>query len=343
MIINLLDYYRINTYNKNSIFVGGYIVTNIELARNGKPTPFGIHGKLQVKGAHLVDKNGDICQLRGLSSHNLSSYPEYINAEAFTQFTDEYGITIMRLAMYSAEADDVKGYADGDDAHKKELEDLIIKGVEIAAKLGIYALIDWHILLDYDPNMHVDMAIAFFKKMCPILKDYDNVIYEICNEPNMDCTWAQITNYANQVIPVIQDIDKDKVIIVGTPVWSQRVDEAADAPLNYDNLMYTLHFYAGTHKEDLRDVLRYAISKDLPVFVTEFGSCNADGAGDINDEETGLWLGLLNENNISYVVWNLSNKDEASAIISKDCTKINNFEDTDFSPSGTRFKKYMNL
>lgn len=318
-------------------------MASIALTRNDKTTPFGLHGKLHVEGSKLLDANGNICQLRGLSTHNLSSFPEYINEKAFTQFTDECGITIMRLAMYSAFADDVNGYADGDDAHRKELEELVMKGVEIAAKLGIYVMVDWHVLLEKDPNLHTDMAISFFKKMCPALKEYDNVIYEICNEPNTDTTWEQVKNYANQVIPAIQEIDNEKVIIVGTPLWSQRVDEAADAPLNYENLMYALHFYAGTHKQALRDTLSYALDKKLPVFVTEFGTCNADGNGAINDEETANWLDMLNTHDISYIVWNLSNKDEASAIISPKCSKLYDFDPDDYSESGKRFPKYMKL
>ena len=112
-------------------------MANIVLNRNGKDTPFAVHGKLHVEGSHLIDEKGQICELRGLSSHNLSTYPEYVNEEAIRQFTDEYGISLFRLALYSAEADDCKGYSDGDDAHRAELEKLILKGVEICAKLGI--------------------------------------------------------------------------------------------------------------------------------------------------------------------------------------------------------------
>lgn len=324
-------------------------MANIVLSRNGKDTPFAIHGKLHVEGSHLIDEKGQICELRGLSTHNLSTYPEYINEEAITQFTDEYGISIFRLALYSAEADDCKGYADGDDAHRADLEKLIVKGVEICAKLGIYVLVDWHILFDYNPNMNADMSEHFWNAICPQLKEYDNVIYEICNEPNMDIkrqcdetSWEDVTKYANRIIPVIRKLDSEKVVIVGTPTWSQRVDQAADAPLSFDNIMYTLHFYADTHREDLREKLRYALSKDLPIFVTEYGICNAAGDGAVNDEETTIWLKLLQENKISYVLWNLSNKNETSAILKDSCTKTAGFTEDDLSPCGQRFKTMMN-
>ena len=316
-------------------------MVSIATERNGNSTPFGMHGKLHVEGAQLMDAHQMPCQLKGISTHNISLYPEYVNEACFTELTDKFGMSMLRIAMYSAEADDVLGYADGDDVHRTELERMILESAEITAKLGIYMIIDWHILLDYDPNMHTDEAILFFKNVCPKLKAYDHIIYEICNEPNMDTTWAQITEYANQVIPVIREIDPDKVIIVGTPVWSQRVDEALKAPLAYPNLVYTLHFYADTHKDELRQLMVDAINGGLPVFVSEFGICDASGNGPINDEETNKWIALMNQYKVSYALWNLSNKDETSAILAPTCTRSSGFEEEDFSPCGKRVTGYM--
>lgn len=315
-------------------------MNSIATERNGMVTPFGIHGKLHVEGSQLMNENGAPCQLKGISTHNISLYPEYVNEACFTQLTDKFGMSMLRIAMYSAEADDVLGYADGDDAHRAELEAMVINAAEICAKLGIYMIVDWHILLDYDPNMHTDKAIQFFQNICTKLKAYDHIIYEICNEPNMDTTWKQITNYANQVIPVIREIDPEKIIIVGTPVWSQRVDEAAKAPLSYPNLVYTLHFYADTHKDELRQLMVDAINDGLPVFVSEFGICDASGNGPINDEETDKWIALMNQYKVSYVLWNLSNKDETSAILAPTCTGCCDFEEDDFSECGKRVAGY---
>ncbi len=307
-------------------------------------TPFEKYGKLHVAGKNLTDASGNTVVLKGISTHNLNEYPQYVNKEAFKQFRDEYGVSIMRLAMYSAFADNHEGYSDSNDEHRAELEELILKGASICRELGIYCMIDWHILFDYDPNMHTDMAIGFFKNICPKLKDFDNVFYEICNEPNMNLktgektTWDEIKNYASKVIPVIKEIDDSKVIIVGTTIWSQGVDEAADAPLDFDNIMYTLHFYADTHRDALRDKFIYARGKNLPIFVTEFGVGDAEGDGVINVEESKKWLDLLNGEKVSHIIWNLSNKAETSSIIKAGCSKINGFTDEDLSPCGLMMK-----
>ena len=303
--------------------------------RNEKLTPFGLHDKLHVDGKYLVNKKGKKVILRGLSTHNLSSFPRYVNEDGVRELVNRFDLDVFRLAMYCGPADGDHGYADGDLAHRDMLEQLVIKGVEICAKLGIYCILDWHVLLEKTPMKYKEEAKAFFAKMCPLLKDYDNVIYEICNEPNgPEAPWSEVKAYAEEVIPVIRGIDPEKIIIVGTPMWSQDVHLAAKDPLAYENIMYTMHFYADTHKEELRDKVREALTKDLPIFCTEFGVCNAQGDGDINVEESKTWIRFLKENSISFVIWNLSNKNETSAILSPDCRVDYGYKDADFSPCG---------
>ena len=115
--------------------------------------------------------------------------------------------------------------------------------------------------------------------MSEAFADNDNVLYEICNEPNSGTSWDSIKSYAEEVIPAIREQKPDAVILVGTPTWSQEIDKAAASPLTFDNIMYTLHFYAGTHKDDLRNRLETCAQNNLPVFVSEFGMCDASGNG----------------------------------------------------------------
>ena len=326
--------------------------------RNGKSTLYGIHGPLHVEGAHLVDKNGEKVQLLGISTHNMNSFPEFVNDDAIEFMVDNWGMQLFRLAMYSAWADGDAGYADGSDAHREELEELIVKSVKKCAELGIYAMVDWHILFDYDPFMHKDMAEKFFDSISKKLSAYDNVIYEICNEPNMEqgwydytpefkdtclnwenkfCTWENIKAYANDIIPIIRKNVKDAVVVCGTPKWSQDVDTAADSPLEFDNVLYALHFYATTHKEELRKKAEYAMSKGCAIYITEFGICDAAGSGLIDYEEAGKWMRFAKENYISCSMWNLSNKDETSAMILPDCKKTSGWNANELSESGKWF------
>lgn len=287
---------------------------------------------LHVEGTKLCDKDGNVVQLRGVSTHGLSWFPQYVNDKYFKELHDKWGANVVRLAMYTEE---YNGYCSGDANNRKQLKALVKKGVKLAAKNDLYVIIDWHILSDGNPKKYVKASKAFFKEMSKSFKDYDNVLYEICNEPNGGTDWKTIKSYAKSVIPVIRKNDKDAIIIVGTPNWSQKVDEAAARPITgYDNLMYAFHFYAGTHKADMRKTLTDAVKKGLPVFVTEFGITDASGYGGIDKKEAAKWMKALNKHDISYVAWNVSNKDEGSAMIKSSCAKTSGLKRSDLSTSG---------
>lgn len=211
-------------------------------------TPFLRHGSLSVDGAYLVDSNGEKIQLRGMSTHGIAWFPDYINYDTFKYLRDDWNTNCIRLSMYTYESG---GYCNGGD--KEKLKELIKNGIDYAEQLGMYVIVDWHVLNDKNPLEYKDEAILFFDEISKLYSEKDNVIYEICNEPNTTAPWEDITSYANAVIPTIRANDENCVIIVGTPTWSQDIDKAADAPLEYDNIMYALHFYAATHTDWLRN------------------------------------------------------------------------------------------
>ena len=199
-------------------------------------------GKLSVKGTQLVDKNGNAVQLRGVSTHGLAWFPQYVNEDLFRELRQEWKANVIRLAMYTAESG---GYCtDGD---KESLKELVKRGVSYAAAQDLYVIVDWHILSDNNPNQYKEEALSFFGEMSRELSAYENVLYEICNEPNGGTSWGEIKAYAEEVIPVIRAGAPDAVILVGTPHWCQEAGQAAADPIaGYGNVMYTLHFYAAT-------------------------------------------------------------------------------------------------
>jgi len=289
-----------------------------------------LYGKLSVKGSQLVDENGNAVQLRGVSTHGLSFYPQYVNAELFSELRRDWNANVIRLAMYTAESG---GYCTGGD--REYLKDLVRSGVEYAKEQGLYAIVDWHILSDGDPNQHKAEAMDFFAQMSEEFAGYSHVLYEICNEPNGGTSWEEIKAYAQEIIPVIRIHAPDAVILVGTPNWSQDLNEAAADPITgYDNIMYTLHFYAATHKDDLRHTLTAAIDAGLPVFVSEYGICDASGNGGIDEAQADAWVEVMDQYKVSYVAWNISNKNETSAILQSTTEKISGFTEADLSDSG---------
>ncbi|MEY8413310.1 cellulase family glycosylhydrolase [Lachnospiraceae bacterium 62-26] len=302
----------------------------VEEERNSDTPAPSVNGRLSVRGTQLVDEKGEAVQLKGISTHGLAWFPQYVNEELFGELRKEWNASLIRLAMYTAESG---GYCT--DGNKEELKELIRRGVEYAARQDMYVIVDWHILSDNDPNLHKAEALAFFDEMTKEFAGCDNVLYEICNEPNGGTSWAEIKSYASEVIPVIRANDADAVIIVGTPNWSQYVNEAAADPLEgFDNIMYTLHFYAATHTDSLRNTMTAAIDAGIPVFVTEYGICDASGNGGIDEAQADAWMQVMDEYKVSCAAWNLSNKEETSAVFRSSVDKVSGFTEEDLSDSG---------
>lgn len=295
-------------------------------------TPLENHGALSVKGTDIVDKDGKVFQLKGVSTHGINWFPDYVNKDAFTSLAG-YGVNAIRLAMYTA---DYNGYCSG--GNQEELEKLIDTGVTACSDLGLYVIIDWHILNDNDPNQNKEAAMTFFETMSKKYAGNDNVIYEICNEPNGGTTWENIKSYAQEVIPVIRKNDKDALIIVGTPNWSQDVDIAAGNRIEgQENILYAVHFYASTHKNEIRDKVEIARKNGLPVIVSECSICEASGDGSINYDEAENWMKLIDEYDLSFFAWNLSNKEEQSSLLKSSVAKTSGLTKEDFSETGTWF------
>lgn len=266
-------------------------------------TPVSINGLLKVVGTKLVNKNGYPIQLRGMSTHGIQWYESCTKDASLDTLSHDWGADILRVSMYIQEG----GYETNPSYYTSLVKDLVNK---VTAR-GLYALIDFHMLTPGDPNYNTSRAITFFTDIANTYKNNNNVLYEICNEPN-GVSWAGIKNYADQIIPVIRAIDNDAIICVGTRGWSSlglsegsSSQEIIDNPLNYPNIMYSFHFYAKSHQDYYINHLDWA-SDRLPIFVTEFGTQEASGDGP-NDLVMGLrYLNLLRSKKISWTNWNYS-------------------------------------
>lgn len=266
---------------------------------------------LSVSGTKLVDASGNSVQLQGISSHGLAWYGDLINYQTLSSLKNLMNINTIRLAMYT---DEYGGYCNGGD--QSALKSKILDSVMLAEDLNMYVIVDWHVLSDANPLKYQNGAISFFDEISEKLKDKNNVLYEICNEPNGSATWSDIKAYAQKVIPVIRSNDPDSIIIVGTPQWSQRVDQAAADPLPFKNLLYSLHFYAGTHHDDLFNTAKSALAKGLPIIISEFGLSEASGSGNLDKTWGEKWIQWAKANSIGVIAWSLSNKQESSALLS---------------------------
>lgn len=314
-------------------------------------TPLQMHGKLSVKGTNIVDSRGKTVQLRGVSLHGIqhtngsnTAFKNYVNLKSFQILRDEWGVNLIRIPVYTAE----NGYCQGNAA---SMDATIKNAVSYATKLGMYVIIDWHILSDGNPQTYQSQAKTFFRTYAAKYKDYKNVIFEICNEPN-GVNWQVVKSYAVSIIKIIRTYDADALIIVGTPQWSQLPtwsdSSAADNPIRANevggtgtglakNVLYAIHFYAATHYGDIQSNVTYAHNKGLPIFCSEFGVSDASGNGNIDLQNANSWMKLLKSYKISFACWNLSNNNESSSLLKASCTKLNSWKNKDLSTAGVWF------
>jgi hypothetical protein len=285
-------------------------------------SPLAANGKLSVSGTQLVNKNGTAIQLRGMSTHGTQWYTEDYNFNSLSVLVNKWGIDVFRIAMYPSDKPDAtKNSYEGNPAFWKGYVDNL---VDICGSLGVYSIIDWHVLTPGDPNdpTYLPMAKEFWDYMSKKHAGKNQVMYEICNEPN-GVTWSTVKAYANIIIPIIRANDPNAIIIVGSPTWSSDVDIAAADPIKdpvdatklATNVMYTFHFYAASHGQSYRDKITAARAKGLAIFVTEWGSTDASGGGSSNWTETQTWMDFLATNKISCANWSYSDKSETSAVL----------------------------
>ena len=266
---------------------------------------------LHTDGCQLKNSKNELVQLRGVSSHSIEEYYDCLTYDNLEYMKNNWHINVFRIAMYT----DLygKGYINNKEYNTEKVCEII----DNAIKLDMYVIVDWHILNDNNPQIHENEARLFFDNISSKYSDVPNVIYEICNEPNgQDVTWDKnIKKYAEDIISIIRNNSKNSLIIVGTANWCKSLMAPADDPLNYDNIVYACHFYSGSHKKELRDILDYCIGKNIPVFISECGVTDASGNGELYTEEFDKWIEYINSNKLSWIYWSFSNKNESSAIL----------------------------
>lgn len=298
------------------------------------------HGALRVDGASLCDENGNPVVLRGMSSHGISWYPRYLNGGAMKTLK-EYGANLFRIAAYTEPSG---AYLENPD----RTLDYLYMGAESALAEDLYVILDWHILNDSDPNEHIEEAKDFFDQLSAHYADEPGILYEICNEPNGDVTWEQISAYAEEVIPVIRKNTPDAVILVGTPNYCSHLDGPLSDPLPFENIMYSYHRYVDISVEEAgwAGPFQKYTEQGLPVFVTEWGVSAGEQAYFEDEEESQPadaelypetaepFLDAMDRYQISWAGWALCNKAEWHSAIRPDCTKYSGWDEDDLTVSG---------
>jgi len=290
------------------------------------------HGQLSVKGTQLTDSHGKHVMLRGMSYGWSSFWPRFYNEGSVKWLKDDWNANIVRAAMGVEVGSEGKTYKENPEFAKKCVTDV----VDGAINEGIYVIIDWH-----SHNINLKEAKAFFNEMSKKYGQQPNVIYEVFNEPDEE-TWPQVKAYSEEIIKVIRANDPDNIILVGCPHWDQDINLPAEDPITgYDNLMYTVHFYAATHKQELRDRTDAALKKGLPIFISECAGMEATGDGPLNEAEWQRWIDWMENRGLSWITWSVSDKDETCSVLEKSASSAGNWKEKDLKKSGKKTREYL--
>ena len=288
------------------------------------------HGQLKVEGTQLVDQNNKPIMLRGMSYGWHTFWPRFYNKESVKWLKNDFKCNVVRAAMGIEQGDSC--YIKQPEFSKKKVKDVI----DGAIKNDIYVIVDWH-----SHNVNLKEAKIFFDEISKEYAGIPNIIYEIFNEPD-DETWEQVKAYSEEIIKVIRKNDKKNIILVGCPRWDQDIHLPAANPIKgFDNLMYTVHFYAATHEKWLRDRTDEALKTGLPIFVSESAGMEATGDGPLNMKAWQEYIDWMEEKKISWITWSVSDKDETCSILKKSASSFGNWKDEDLKESGLKVREFL--
>ena len=322
-----------------------------------KVGPVSYYGALHTSGNKIVGaKNNQQAMLRGISLFwSDATGDPYYNSTVISWVVDNFKIDVFRYAMGVEYYDSNGGTSNKVDvstsykANPTGQLSTIDRMVQAAIENDVYIIIDWH---SHRAHLEKDLAKEFFKTVSEKYKDVPNVIYEIYNEPvnNNGGDWGTIKSYANTICPVIR-ANTQNLIIVGTPNWSQHPEQGARDPIQSTNIAYVLHFYASSHsKGSYGGNVSSALNAGYPVFISEWGTTNADGDGEPNSSATNEWTSFMDQNNIPNCNWSLrqqtshvDKKSEKSAIFAGDKPLITaaDLDKATLTSSGNIIKSYL--
>ena len=280
------------------------------------------HGQLMVSNTSLLDQNGDPLVLRGMSYGWHNWWPRFYNKGTVKWLKEDWNCTVLRAAM-GIDVED--GYLEKPEWSQNKIE----KVVKAAIENDIYVIIDWH-----SHNIHLEPAKKFFQEMAKKYGEYPHVIYEIFNEPD-DESWHEVKKYSEELITTIRAIDPDNLILIGSPHWNQDIHIVADDPIKgFDNIMYTLHFYAAGHGKKLRKRANYALKKGIPLFVSESAGMEPTGDGRIDLKEWNRWIDWMEKNKISGLTWSIADKDETCSVLYPEASSTGSWKIENLKKSG---------
>jgi hypothetical protein len=165
----------------------------------------------------------------------------------------------------------------------------------------------------------------------PGIKNVDNVMFEICNEPisietrfgtnnwgiSGDVYWAAHANFMQPIVDAIRNTGADNIILVPSLGWPSQCQGFASHPISGANVAYSGHFYPGynnihdnaTAVRDFWSSNYEPLADQAPLVITEMQWDPNDGTGyqDLWNGSTEVFGNTVkscfdSEGNVSYLI-----------------------------------------
>lgn len=274
--------------------------------------------KISVKGKNIVTENGEVIRLKGVSF----SDPDKLENDGqwnlrYFQEAKNWGCNVVRFPVHPPRLNE-RGW--------DEYFALLDKGVEWAEQLGMYVIIDWHVIGNLPKEKFfrsiyitsVAETEKFWLKTAEHFKGNPTVaVYELYNEPTHqgnvlgELNWNILRGFYENLIDKINAVDDEKIFLVAGMNWGYYLNEVIENPVNRKNVTYTSHPYP--QKESAPWEAKWEkswghVADTYPIIATEFGFMPESEPGAhipcIGDETYGkAIMDYFEKKGISFTLW----------------------------------------
>ncbi len=303
--------------------------------------------RLKVNGNQIIDDSGKQYVFQGLNT----SDPDKLEKDgkwtrAYFEEIKDWGANLVRFPIHPPRVRDL-----GLDNYLKLLD----QGIQWAGELGMYVILDWHVIGNLKSEMFFlpiyetskKETLDFWRTMAVRYADNTTVaFFELFNEPTVYggrlgiSSWEDHKLLMEELITIIRANGAEAIPLVAGFNWAYDLTPIADNPIDREGIAYVSHPYPQKREKpwEAKWTKDWGfVAENYPVLLTEIGFCGPDDPGAhipvISNESYGDALtSYCQEKGISYVVW----------VFDPDWSPML-FSDWDYTPTrqGKYFKEAM--
>ena len=238
---------------------------------------------LSTKGNKIVDDRGVEIVLRGANLSSLYWGFEDWHPLAIENLAREWGANVTRIRVHEDR------FLASPKAWFKKIEKEVINP---AKKEGIYVII--HPWIGDNQPLPDARTAEMWRMIALRYKDDSTVLYDLLAEPR-EVSWLQTRQAYADLIKAVREVNSKSLIFVSGLSWGRRINEYADDPMPFSNIVYRSNPY--NHADQFEDLFgKTALTH--PVFLGEFGP-----SPDMDLADVEALLGYADRLGVGWTAW----------------------------------------